>query len=397
MKILLISLILTTLFTTSCIRDIKVQDEPTINDITVEQTNTDDETVDISESEWDATETVTPLTQSDVEVSTWVPGLDTPWSLVFLDDSRALVTERNGRVSLIMDGNKQESMYWSAPSTEYGEWGLMGIEKDPDYEDNKLIYVMYTYQTGDEAYMSRVVQLVDWGQSAEFVWTIIDEIPAAKYHNGGRIKFWPDGKLYVTTGDALEPNLSQDMDSLAGKILRVNTDGSIPEDNPFPDSLIYTLWHRNPQWITWNPVTGDGFLSTHGPSGEFFLTARDRIDALTGWWNYGRPIVAGYSDEYIDPIAYYPEKATPPAGMTFWNGTLFVATLKSEALLSLNTQKIWDTWNIPSQSRWFEWTYGRLRDAVVWPDGNMYILTSNADGKWDVGPWGDMILVVKRK
>ena len=255
---------------------------------------------------------------------------------------------------------------------------------------------MYMYQDGD-IYKEKIVRLIDeWDKAVEDS-TIIDNIPAAKYHNGWRIKFWPDGKLYITTWDAREPDIAQDMNSLWWKILRINSDGSIPLDNPFESSPIYTLWHRNPQWITWEPETQTAFISTHGPSGEFLLTARDRVDVLKPWANYWWPIVAWYSEDYEDPLAYWPETATPPSGMTFWNGSLFVATLKSETLLQLEVQKSWDAWELVSENRWLQNKHGRLRDAVVWPDWNLYILTSNADGRGEAETWGDIILKIEKK
>ena len=377
----------------SCFRSIEVQDtKPVQNTPQVEITPTL-----IEEENVPAEASQEKLTQWDTTISPWITGLSVPWSLVFLDDNTALVTERGWRITKIISGEKQDSIYFEVPSVEYGEWGLLGIEKDPDYENNKYIYVMYMYLNGAEQYKERVIRLIDDWKTAREDITLIDNIPAAKYHNGGRIKFGPEGKLYITTWDALDPNIAQDMQSLWGKILRINADGSIPEDNPFPESAIYTLGHRNPQWITWDPNSWDTFISTHGPSWEFFLTARDRIDHLKTWANYGWPIVAGYSENYEDPLAYWPDKATPPGGMAFWNGSLFVATLKSEALVQLDIEPQWDSWNLLSENRWFENEYGRLRDAIVWPDDSLYILTSNADGKGDAEAWWDIILKVSQK
>ncbi len=342
----------------------------------------------------------TEISREDIEVSTWVEWLDTPWELVFLDENRALVTQRPWIISLIENGIVREEPYWEAPSTEFGEEGLMGLEKDPNFTENWYLYAMYgTDDTNrEEWYITKVVRLST--NEDGVVWinrVLINNIPAAKYHDGGRIKFWPDGKLYITTGDATDPNLAQSLDSLAGKILRINSDGTTPLDNPIEGSLIYSYGHRNPQWIAWNQA-GDLFMSTHGPSWEFGLTAKDRVDYIIPGTNYGWPEVYGPNEEwYPNPIAYWPDTPTPPGWIVFWNGSLFVPTMKSEVLIKLNLEKNEDSYQLGSEERWFEWEYGRLRNIVEWPDGNLYLMTTNDDGRGWSNAGDDIILQIKRK
>jgi quinoprotein glucose dehydrogenase len=190
--------------------------------------------------------------------------------------------------------------------------------------------------------------------------------------------------------------IAQELESLWWKILRLNDDGTIPSDNPFPDSPVYSLWHRNPQGIAWND-SGDLFMSTHGPSWEFGLYAKDRVDYITAWTDYGWPTAYGPDQWYPNPLAYWPDSATPPGWMAFWNGSLFLATLKSAALVQLDIEQTDEWYELISENRWFEWEYGRLRDVTVWPDGNLYILTSNGDGRSGGIGWDDVILKVEKK
>ncbi len=339
------------------------------------------------------------ISQSDVKIIPWIDGLDTPWELVFLDDNRAIVSQRPGIISLIQNWVIIEEPYWEAPSREYWEGGLMWLEKDPEYSKNWFIYAMYAsdWDKNKDWYTTKVVRLKENSNGIiEINWTLIDNIPAAKYHDGGRIKFWPDQKLYVTTGDATNPDLAQNLSSLAGKILRVNSDGSIPEDNPFANSLVYSYGHRNPQWLAWNNAW-DLFMSTHGPSWEFGLKAKDRVDYITAWTNYWWPEAYGPGQWFPDPIAYWPDSATPPGGMVFWNTSLYLATMKSEALIKLDIVKNESWYSLIWESKWFEWEYGRLRNIIKWPDWNLYLMTTNADGRWGILAGKDKIYQISIK
>jgi quinoprotein glucose dehydrogenase len=278
----------------------------------------------------------------------------------------------------------------------------MGLAVHPGFPDPPYIYAMHTYRTPDGGNANRVIRLVDEGDHARFDRVIIDGIPAAQYHNGGRIAFGPDDMLYVGTGDATEPELAQDLDSLAGKILRLTPDGGIPDDNPFPGSPVYSYGHRNVQGLAWNPKSGDLFASEHGPSGEFGLHAYDEINVIRPGGNYGWPEVVGAPgrEGFVDPIVVWTDSAVPPAGMAFHDGSLFVATLESESLVRIDLVPTEDGYRVERITHWFaedrgEGRYGRLRAAIVGPDGVLYFLTSNRDGRSDPRPGDDHIYRVE--
>ncbi len=351
----------------------------------------------------------------DLEVEDWVEGLRAPWSLVFLPDGRALVSERPGRIRLIRNGSLREEPYLQLDVAATGEGGLMGLAVHPGFPAEPYIYAMYTYREGGALY-NRVQRFRDRGSRAEEDKIIIDRIPGSRYHDGGRLGFGPDGMLYATAGENFKAERAQDRNILSGSILRVAPDGTIPKDNPFPGSHVWSWGHRNPQGLAWHPETGDLFSSEHGPSGEYGLRGRDIVNVIVRGGNYGWPreVGAGGLDEYEDPLIMW-EEATPPAGMAFWRGDLYLATLRSEALMRIAVQPIGSpaggkiggalgsaggaskSYRVESieglfaRSR-YNGTYGRLRDAVAGPDGALYVLTSNRDGRGNPRRGDDKIL-----
>lgn len=255
---------------------------------------------------------------------------------------------------------------------------------------------MHTYKK-DGKYYNRVIRLKDYGNQGIIEKVIIDKIPGGRFHNGGRIAFGPDGMLYITTGETFNAELAQDIKSLGGKILRLTPDGDIPSDNPFKGSPVYSYGHRNPQGIAWHPETKDLFSSEHGPSGEFLRFGNDEINVIKKGGNYGWPEVIGKKHKipFIAPLLVW-EKTTPPSGITFYKGDLFVATLRSEALLRIKLRIINGRYEVTRVERWFADKYdrgrlGRLRDVVVGPDGYLYILTNNRDGRGNPRPGDDRI------
>jgi quinoprotein glucose dehydrogenase len=331
-------------------------------------------------------------------IEIWVENLRIPWELVFLSEKKALVTERAGLVRLIENGILQENPYKVIAEVEHiGEGGLMGLAKHPDYPDQKYLYVMYTYRENN-AIFNRVARYYDTGRSMEFDRFIINNIPGSRVHNGGRMAFGPDGMLYICTGDTWQAEIAQDINHLGGKILRLTPDGDIPLDNPFPNSPVYSLGHRNPQGLAWHPETDTLFSSEHGPSGEFGLYNKDIINVIEKGGNYGWPLVLGDAniDQYIDPIIMWTQ-ATPPSGMSFWNGHLFVATLGSQTLIRIGLALSGDLYEVKYIDRllaldWSSGTYGRLRDVVVGPDNALYVLTNNHDGRGRPQEGDDKIL-----
>ena len=341
----------------------------------------------------------------------WVQGLEVPWSLVFLPDGRALVSERPGRIRLIRDGVLQEEPYAVLAAVEGGkgligfilelavggEGGLMGLALHPDFPEEPYLYAMHTYR-GPDGVKNRVIRLEDRGDHGRFDKVIIENIPGGLNHNGGRIAFGPDGMLYVTTGETFEAQLAADLNSLGGKILRLTPEGKDPEDNPFPDSPVYSFGHRNPQGLAWHPETGQLFASEHGPSGEFGLRAHDEINMIRPGGNYGWPNVVGAPGlkPYADPLVVWKETAVPPAGMAFYDGDLFVAVLGRGALIRISLAQLGPGYRVERIERWFaqaphETRLGRIRDVVAAPDGRLYFLTSNRDGRGSPRPGDDKI------
>jgi glucose/arabinose dehydrogenase len=255
------------------------------------------------------------------------------------------------------------------------EGGLLGIAFDPGAQD-----VLYIYATmGAENQVMRTTY--DRESFGEFE-TVFDDIPAHGFHNGGRLAFGPDGMLYVSTGDAGEPESSQDLDTPAGKILRITPDGEVPEDNPFDGSPVYSYGHRNVQGLAFDD---DGRLWAT----EFGPDTVDELNLIEAGGNYGWPEVDGIAgdDEFIDPVYEWPVEDASPSGLAYASGTLFMASLRGERL-----------WQIPiaddgvDEPSAYVDDYGRLRDAVTAPDGTLWVLTNNTDGRGDPAHGDDRIL-----
>jgi len=345
-----------------------------------------------------------------VRVGVWIEDLEIPWSLLFLSDDRALVSERPGRIRLIRGGKLRGDPYATLNVAHVGEGGLMGLCLHPQFQKKPYLYAMITYRKGSDLF-NRVVRLKDLGDHGEFDKVILDDIPGGRFHNGGRIGFGPDGLLYVTGGETFKAEIAQNLNSLGGKILRVTEEGGIPEGNPFKDSPIYSYGHRNPQGLSWHPESGDLFESEHGPSGESLRFAHDEVNVIVKGGNYGWPEVIGAAGRkpYVDPLIVW-KKTTPPSGMTFYNGALlprlkndlFVATLKSESLIRIKVKKEGSGYVVAGIERWFaqdfkDGKYGRIRDVVVGPDGALYFLTNNRDGRGNPKKGDDKIYRITGK
>ena len=316
-----------------------------------------------------------------------------PWAIAISDHGKLYFTERSGTIKTIENGklNPQPLITFSPPFISQGEGGLMGIALDPNHSQNHYIYVMYSYAEGNQIY-NRVVRLIENNNTASIDRILIDRIPGGRFHNGGRLKIGPDGKLYVTTGDAGNPSLAQDPLSLAGKILRIERDGTIPSDNPLPDSLVYSLGHRNPQGLAWNSENVM-YASEHGPS------AHDEINIIVPGGNYGWPLVQGndISEEFMShpPLIDSGDETWAPSGMTFldqgpWQNRLLIATLLGQQLLALSLDSTGRMIN--NVESYLSSDYGRLREVIQAKDGAIYLATSNRDGRGTPNTTDDKII-----
>lgn len=324
--------------------------------------------------------------------------LNVPWSILFTSESRMLVTERPGRIRIIENGKLDQEPLITLPEVSAeGEAGLMGLTLDPNYAENNYLYASYAYSQSGNLFV-KVIRLIDEGSQARIDKTIIDNIPAAQNHAGSRIKFGPDGKLYISTGDASNKNLAQDLNSLAGKILRINGDGSIPEDNPFPNSPVYTYGHRNPQGFDWHPGTNQLYATEHGPSGFDGPPGGDEINLIKKGANYGWPLVSHQNkrEGLENPLKVY-TPAIAPAGASFYWGTqipsfknsFLFAMLKGEGIIKL----VFDTNSqIMEEEKLEIGNIGRIREITVGPDGFIYFTTSNRDGRGEIRYNDDKVL-----
>jgi len=325
-------------------------------------------------------------TQEVVDLEIVLENLTIPWDIAFLPSGEMLITEREGRlVSFNLESKEIESM--TIDSVKHaGEGGLLGIAVHPNFSSNSLIYLYFTSSSEGKS-VNRVARyrLEDNKLMDEEV--VVENIPGELYHNGGRMAFGPDGLLYVATGDARTSSLAQDKNSLAGKILRVHDDGSIPVDNPFGNA-VYSYGHRNPQGLTWDS-RGNLWSTEHGRSGA--TSGLDELNLIRKGANYGWPesqgdgVVAGT----VAPAVHSgPDVTWAPASALYWDGSIFFGGLRGESLY----EAILDGTRVERVRVHFPSEFGRLRSVVMGPDGMFYITTSNRDGRGDINPGDDKII-----
>jgi glucose/arabinose dehydrogenase len=333
---------------------------------------------------------VQPVGQPTVIAS----GLTTPWSILRLD-ARLTAAEDDGAASTLIsqrdDGVIKEL---TASGTvrdagtvtgvvHAGEGGLLGLEAWYEGETT-WIYAYYTSATDN-----RIVRMQLNGTPGHYSLgaqqDILTGLAKAGNHDGGRLKVGPDKHLYATVGDAGQGSRAQDRNSLNGKILRMNLDGSVPDDNPFPGSLVYTLGHRNPQGIAWD---SEGRMW----ASEFGQNTWDELNIISPGQNYGWPIHEGIADAdgYVNPVKQWTTAEASPSGLAIVNDSLFLAALRG--------QRLWAIYPGPESVEavsWFEGTYGRLRDVVPGPNGTLWVLTNNTDGRGSPRQGDDRLLQIQ--
>ena len=340
-------------------------------------------------------------TQTRFKVEKVAGGLEVPWSIVWAPDGRMIFTERPGRIRVMENGTLNPKPLFVVPDVEKsGESGLMSIALHPQFSSNHLLYFSYAYSSSGGIRV-RVVRYREAPEGFVDRKVIIENIPAAQFHAGCRLRFGADGKLYVTTGDATQRELAQKLDSLAGKTLRLNDDGSVPQDNPFVGQQnarpeIWSYGHRNAQGMDWQPDSNLMFQTEHGPSGFDGPGGGDEVNIVEKGKNYGWPIIhhtqtrAGLES----PLLEYTPACAPASGMFYsgsvfpkFKGNFFFGCLVGEMLIrvALDGRRVLGQEGIVNN-------YGRIRDVAEGPDGFLYFSTSNRDGRGKPAEDDDRIL-----
>ncbi|HLN98009.1 MAG TPA: PQQ-dependent sugar dehydrogenase [Pyrinomonadaceae bacterium] len=339
--------------------------------------------------------------QVSFRVETVVRNLEVPWSIVWAPDGRMFFTERPGRVQIYQNGKLASRPVFTVPDVApSGEGGLMSIALHPQFTANHLLYLSYVYRGDNQS-----VRVVRYRESESgFVdrKVIIENIPAAQYHAGCRLRFGPDAKLYITTGDATHRDLAQQLDSLAGKILRLNDDGTIPSDNPFVGRQdahpeIWSYGHRNGQGLDFQAGTNLIFETEHGPSGFDGPGGGDEVNIVDKGKNYGWPVIHHQQTNpgMESPLLEYTPACAPASGMFYrgaafpeFRGNFFFGCLVGTRIIRV----ILDGRRVVSQENLLERKYGRIRDIAEGPDGYLYFSTSNRDDRGEPASDDDRII-----
>lgn len=315
--------------------------------------------------------------------------LETPWAIAFLPDRGMLVTERSGNVRLITASGElqKEPVVTLTAVKQVGEGGLLGIALDPNFAAKAYVYLYYTYSSSGDNTRNRVVRMKFENNRLTDEQILLDNIPGASNHNGGRIKFGPDGLLYIGTGDAGEPSQAQNTQSLAGKILRITPDGNVPSGNPF-NNPIYSYGHRNVQGLAWND-RGELWATEHGRSGV--TSGFDELNRIEPGKNYGWPEIEGSETRagMVTPIRNSGQATTwAPSGAAFIGNSLFYSGLRGQTLY----EGVLKNDAVAEVKEHFAQEFGRIREAVVGPDDMLYITTSNTDGRGMPGDTDDRVI-----
>ncbi|HET9425328.1 MAG TPA: PQQ-dependent sugar dehydrogenase [Gemmatimonadaceae bacterium] len=342
-----------------------------------------------------------PMQAEGFNATVITTGLDTPWDLAWGTDGMIWVSERGGRVSRVDPATGRRSGAGEVAGVlESGEGGLMGIALHPDFARDPWLYAMHTYES-PQGTRNRLVRLRWNGSTLGGQQVLLDDIPGGGIHNGARVVVGRDRMLYVSTGDAGNASVSQDSTSTGGKILRVHLDGRTPADNPF-GSVVWSWGHRNGQGLVVHPRTGVIYETEHG-SGD-----NDEVNIIERGRNYGWPNVRGACDDtserefcreqrVVEPLASW----TPTVAIT--GADLYLSdrapALRNSLLAtSLSGRALWrlklsaDGARITERAVMLSGIYGRLRDVLVAPNGDIYLATSNRDGRGSPADNDDRII-----
>lgn len=315
-------------------------------------------------------------------VDTVVSRVEVPWSLTFAPDGRLFFTERPGRVRIVQNGTLvAQPALTLADVVASGESGALGLAVDPDFARTHYVFIAYTARAAAGA-VNRLVRYREAGNTLADAVVLLDNIAAASIHDGSRVKFGPDGMLYMTMGDAADAENAQNLSSDNGKILRLTAEGTTPRDNPF-STPVFSYGHRNPQGIDWHPVTGDLWETEHGNIGN------DEVNVVQGGANYGWPVIEADATRpgMVTPLMFF-TPSVAPSGAAFYRGTafpafqnnFFFATLRGFHIRRLRLDPA-SPRRVAADEKLVENRYGRIRDVVAGPDGYLYFSTSNRDGR----------------
>lgn len=311
--------------------------------------------------------------------------LHAPWSIQF-DGDTIYVSEREGNIVKVSGGAvTRQKVRLSKPLKVEGEGGFLGIQLAPDFRESRQAYAYHTYEEGGKV-LNRVIVLREKADGWEEIKSYLEGIPGGIIHDGGRLAIGPDNMLYITTGDSGNDKLAQDLNSAAGKILRMTIDGKVPADNPFPGSYVYSYGHRNSQGIAWDKQ-GRMFSSEHGPSGD--PGGHDEINLIEKGRNYGWPAIIGDAKKegMVSPLYHTGDTAIAPSGVAVdAEGQLLVATLRGEKLYRYNPATNQLTVVLEGE--------GRLRDVKL-HNGRIYVITNNTDGRGKPAANDDRLLMLK--
>ena len=324
--------------------------------------------------------------QGAPELSVVAKGMEIPWDVTFLPDGAALVTERPGRVRRVdARGRLRREPVAEVEVSARGEGGLLGIDLDPRFEDGRRF--VYLYVTTAEGMQVQRWRVNEDGTGMQRDGVVLDNIVAGPIHDSGRLRFGPDGALYVLTGDAGRPELAQDPRSLNGKVLRL-TPGQFRSSTTDPQ--IVSRGHRNPQGLDWQPGPGRLFATEHGP------TCCDEVNLISEGENYGWPAVVGEDHgDFEAPVQLYRETIAPSGaafvseGGSSWTGDFVLAALAGRELHRLELD---EGGRVLADETLLEGEFGRLRAVVEAPDGSLWITTSNRDGRGDPETADDRII-----
>ena len=303
--------------------------------------------------------------------------LDKPRAIA-VAENRIFVTEKDGSIRIVQDGVLLDSNLASFRSVNAFDAGLLGIAAHPDFSDNHFLYVFLTYEDENKKLWNKILRITESENKLKKVETIFDNIPGSSFTNGGFLKFGPDKKLYVGTGTVSDSShLPQDLNSLSGKILRLNDDGTVPDDNPFAESPVYSLGHRHPQGMTWDDK-GNMFVAEFGPE------KNDEINIIQSGKNYGWPehqCSGGSANGFEDAVLCY-DPSIEPGGILFYSGDKldFESPFIMASMRAINLYQVDFEEGLSSQKSILSGV-GRIRDVVQGDDGSLYVITSNTDGK----------------